>query len=201
METVPLRADRDNRGRGASDAGRLHGGEGEQHLCELHMHWQDDNMATLLERDIARRQTIRALVREKLATKSLDRVRADLIDNAGYNAFQLEVMREWIAEKEAEAEAERMRIEHRDLRDARADEHAEESLRISRSAKNASWFATAIAVLALVVAAYAALRQYPINHDPAPDQRGSSQISEQVGKSADRNTHSPTAKERPAPQR
>lgn len=35
METEPLRADRDDRGRGASDAGRLHGGEGEQHLCRL----------------------------------------------------------------------------------------------------------------------------------------------------------------------
>ena len=33
MESEPLRADRDDRGRGASDAGRLHGGEGEQHLC------------------------------------------------------------------------------------------------------------------------------------------------------------------------
>ena len=32
METEPLRADRDDRGRGASDAGRLHGGEGKQHL-------------------------------------------------------------------------------------------------------------------------------------------------------------------------
>lgn len=36
METEPLRADRDDRGRGASDAGRLHAGEGEQHLrCRL----------------------------------------------------------------------------------------------------------------------------------------------------------------------
>ena len=33
MEGEPLRADRDDRGRGASDTGRLHAGKGEQHLC------------------------------------------------------------------------------------------------------------------------------------------------------------------------
>lgn len=32
METEPLRADRDDRGRRASDAGQLHRGEGEKHL-------------------------------------------------------------------------------------------------------------------------------------------------------------------------
>jgi len=35
METEPLRADRDDRGCGASDAGRFHGGEGDAHLCRL----------------------------------------------------------------------------------------------------------------------------------------------------------------------
>ena len=34
METEPLRSDRDDRGCGASDAGQLHGGEGEKHLCQ-----------------------------------------------------------------------------------------------------------------------------------------------------------------------
>jgi hypothetical protein len=33
MEAEPLRADRDDRGRGTSDAARLDGGEGDQHLC------------------------------------------------------------------------------------------------------------------------------------------------------------------------
>lgn len=38
MEAEPLRADRDDRGRGARDAGRFHGGEGEHHLCRcLHV--------------------------------------------------------------------------------------------------------------------------------------------------------------------
>jgi hypothetical protein len=124
-------------------------------------------MGSIDDRELKRRATVRAAVRDRLRTKSLDSVRAELIDNVGFNWYQLEVMREWVAEREAEADAERQRIEHRDLRDARADQHAEESLRISRSAKNASWFASAIAILALIVAAYAALRQYPLNHGPA----------------------------------
>lgn len=35
METEPLLTDRDDRSSGASDAGRLHGWEGEQHLCRF----------------------------------------------------------------------------------------------------------------------------------------------------------------------
>lgn len=38
METEPLRADRDDRSRGASNAGWLHGGQGKEHLCRgLHV--------------------------------------------------------------------------------------------------------------------------------------------------------------------
>jgi len=45
METEPLRADRDDRGCGASDAGWLHGWEGEQHLCRLLLvRYRDDQI-------------------------------------------------------------------------------------------------------------------------------------------------------------
>lgn len=162
-------------------------------------------MGSIDDRELARRATIRAAVRDRLRTKSLDQVRAELIDNVGFNWYQLEVMREWVAEKDAEAEADRLRIEHRDRREFRADQNAEESLRISRSAKNASWFASGIAILALVVAAYAALREYPINHDrtPVPQaaQRVAAPIHGRAEKSGDRHRRSPQAKEQPALQR
>jgi hypothetical protein len=119
------------------------------------------------DRELARRATIRAAVRDRLRTKSLDTVRAEIIDSVGFNWYQLQVMREWVAEHEAVAKAERERLAHQEARESRADKHADESLRISRSAKNASWFASGVAILALIVATYAALRQYPINHYPA----------------------------------
>jgi len=72
----------------------------------------------------------------------------------------------WLNEWE-EAEAQRTRDEELAiLREANA--HAEEANRIARSARNWGRVGTGIALLALVVAAYAAQREFPVIEAPKP---------------------------------
>jgi hypothetical protein len=74
--------------------------------------------------------------------------------NAGLYAGRKEIwVREWIEERDAALAAKEKEVDRGISRDA------------NRIAKRASWFAAgalAVSILALAVAAYAALRQFPI---------------------------------------
>jgi predicted phage tail protein len=104
---------------------------------------------------------IRSLVRQKLEAKGVERVRAELAEPAGFPKFQLDIMREWLVEKRTEAQDAQRALVAQAEREARIEAANLESLRLARSAKNASWFAAIVAAIALPVTGYAALREFP----------------------------------------
>jgi hypothetical protein len=118
------------------------------------------------------RQTGEALFRatlyRKLEALGLERVMYDLVRAPEKSSKRSLAIRDWIGSKRMEAsEAQRLEIDRAE-REARLDDAANESLRIARSAKNASWFAAIVAASALVVAGYAALREFPVSHGGSP---------------------------------